>query len=112
MQLNITNITCVNPARAVKDDVFFVIQADGGQPTRYPPQGALPAGSGEALKLPDGGLNVPYTYGVCVTAFNFRFLESNQYLFNIWVDYESSNMTETKYNNNHAEYSITRNILV
>jgi hypothetical protein len=111
MQLNIARITCDAPARVVKDDVFLVIQADGGEPTKYPNDGALPVGPGQDLKLPDGGLIVNFSSGVCVTAFNRRFVQTNQYLFNIWVYSSTTSGTENKYNNNNAVYTITRNVL-
>lgn len=111
MQLNIAKITCDAPARVVKDDVFLVIQADGEEPTRYPQDGAIPVGPGQNLQLPDGGLIVDFTYGVCVTAFNLRFVRTNQYLFNIWVYSSTTSGTENKYNNNNAVYTITRNVV-
>jgi hypothetical protein len=117
MKMNITNITCNSTASgALKDDVFLLIQADGMPPVRYPPIGVRPTGQGDRMELPEDGLVVDFKYGVIVTAFDrdYKILSSifndNDYLFNVWVNYQTASGTETKLNNNGASYTITRDI--
>lgn len=116
MKMTITNITCNNPSSAIQDDnVFLLIQADAGPPVRYPPIGTERMGSGDTMELPAGGYVVEYEYGVVVTAwdrdsFIFKGLDSPDYLFNIFVDTETTNSTNTKYDHNGADYTFTRNI--
>ncbi|MBV0911697.1 hypothetical protein [Anianabacter salinae] len=113
--MTITNITCNNPCSGIQDDdVFLLIQADGGPPARYPAVGTYSMGAGTQWTL-EGGYEVDYDYGVIVTAWDrdsymLKNLDSPDYLFNINVKGNTTSSTNTKTNHNGADYTFTRNI--
>jgi hypothetical protein len=114
--MTITNVTCNATCSGIQDDnVFLLIQADGGPPSRYPAFNSIKMGPGDTMTLPDGGYVVNFEDGVVVTAwdldaFIFKIVNAPDYLFNIWVYYDTQSATETKYNNNGARYTFTRDI--
>lgn len=119
MKLTITNITCNNPCSGIQDDdLFLLIQADGGVPMRYPVAGSVSMGANDEMPLPDGGYVIDYSYGVIITAwdrdsFLFKSLDSPDYLFNISIGAGSTvgdHPPFTKYNHNGAEYTFTTSI--
>ncbi|GAB5445441.1 hypothetical protein [Gymnodinialimonas sp.] len=115
MKMTITNITCNNPCSGLQDDdLFLIIQADGGVPTRYPDIGTHSMGSGDSWDL-EGGLAVDFTYAVVVTAWDrdsyvFKNFDAPDYLFNINVKSIATSGSNTKLNHNGADYTFTRNI--
>lgn len=125
MQINITEIFCVNSSAPIADNFFMLIQADGLPPTRYPPIGTKLGRAGHSVQLPSttssppsptNGLVVPFDYGVVMTAFDRDYkvltsvLNDNDFLFSFSVNAESNGNTFTSTNHNGASYKITYNI--
>ena len=119
MQLNITEIVCVNPSAPVADDFFLIAQVDGSLPTRYPLFGVKLARAGQTIELPSppasqsNGLVYTFDYGVIITAFDrdYKFMTSplndNDFLFALSVNFQSQTATLVTENHNGASYKIT-----
>jgi hypothetical protein len=117
MKLTINSIYCNATCSGIqKDNVFLIIQADGGPPIHYPAIGAINMAAGDSMTLPTGGYTVEFDYGFVVTAWDrdsyiFKGLDSPDFLFDFNACTTSpASYTQTLYNENGAEYTYSRSI--
>ncbi|MEN3747661.1 hypothetical protein TPR58_10810 [Sphingomonas sp. HF-S3] len=117
MKLTINSIYCKKTCSATQpDNVFLIIQADGGPPIHYPAVGWINMKAQEYMTLPEGGYSFDFDYGFVVTAWDadsvfLKGLDSPDFLFNFdGCTTSPGYYSQTLYNNNGAEYCYDRTI--